>query len=314
MKPHHIPQRGVSLVELLVSLVIGLVVVGTVFANYLNSASGSRYTAAMSQVTEDATLALSLLRNHIAMAGYSLPQGVTTNGMTPRLTGLVVRGCSGGFADATNGKTDPATVTCANAAGKADSLLVRYEADLLSTPTVSNNTVPSDCLGNGLVATATAGQFVADNRFMISTDAQGMPSLSCRGNGGTAAADADLKQSAQPLVGNVTDLRLTYGVAGNLDASGKASHPVRYISASDVSKATDAPTLIADWARVVSVRACVVVRSAEPVLPEVTRYRDCSQSLVTPADRRIYKAFTTTILLNNRISAASLPGTPAGGG
>ncbi|PHN95776.1 hypothetical protein CSC81_18735, partial [Tenacibaculum discolor] len=44
-------QSGFSLVEIMVSLAIGLMVIGAVFTNYLNNSSGSQQTAAMAQVT-----------------------------------------------------------------------------------------------------------------------------------------------------------------------------------------------------------------------------------------------------------------------
>jgi type IV pilus assembly protein PilW len=299
--------QGLSLIEVMVSLAIGLVVIGAVFANYLNNSQGSRQTAALTQVTNDAALAFGILRNHMAVADYSLPSGVTATGLTRRLTGMNVFGCSGGFDEATDDQVDPANILCASTAGTSDALMVRYEVDEQSVPSVTNTatstTAPSDCTGNALVR-VTDGYFVADSRFDIATGADGVPSLACLGNGNTPATAAKFGGTAgaqtAALVENIAEMHLTYGVA-----AGKQQNIIRYVSAADVAKADDVNR--ADkWGNVVSVRICLLVRSAEEVLPAKTAYRGCNQAVVAAAnvpDRRIYRAFTSTVVLNNRLNA-----------
>ena len=308
MKRHHAKQsgqqRGLTLVELMVSMAIGLVVIGAVFVNYLNSSVGSRQSAALMQVTDDASLALGILRNHIAMAGYSQPTGVSaTGGMTRGLAGLAIFGCNGGFATTSgNIALDPGVIACANTAGAPDSLLIRYEADGSNTPTVKVGSldVPSDCIGVGLTAVGTV--FTADNRFRI--DAAN-DQFECRGNGGASPA-------AQPLLDNISDMQITYGVGVNNAATGQAGQrAVRYVRADQIGLITDtAAQRQANWNNVISVRICLLVRSSKEVLTQKTRYRDCAGTLVAATavpDLRIYRAFTTTIALNNRISSAPPP-------
>jgi len=63
-------QRGVSLVELMVAMVIGLVLIAGVIQIYLSTKSGYRLQEAMSRVQENGRFALTFLTNDLRMAGY----------------------------------------------------------------------------------------------------------------------------------------------------------------------------------------------------------------------------------------------------
>ncbi len=63
-------QRGVSLVELMVAMVIGLVLIAGVIQIYLGTKSGYRLQEAMSRVQENGRFALTFLTNDLRMAGY----------------------------------------------------------------------------------------------------------------------------------------------------------------------------------------------------------------------------------------------------
>ena len=60
------------------------------------------------------------------------------------------------------------------------------------------------------------------------------------------------------------------------------------------------------WAKVATVRVCLIVRSETPVAADTdsARYYDCTGTLVTtPPDLRLRRAYTTTIVLRNRIGS-----------
>lgn len=326
-------QQGISLIELMVAMAIGLVVIGAVFTTYLHSKTGSRQAAAQSQITEDATIALGILRAHVAMAGYSQPTAFDGFGMARRLTGAAIIGCDGGF-DSGEYAVAPSAVTCETvAAGAAinppDGLIVRYEADEnngpLVAPTAGGPDAPADCAGTALVkgAGSSLDYWVSDSRFKLDTDTGTGANLGlkCLGSGGKATMDARTPAAAtdtfrggfQPLVNNLQDMQISYGMADlasvtPVDGGAPEDRPgkrvVRYLSASDVGDPASDPD---PWAQVISVRICIVVRSEDNVLDQATPYRGCSNAaspttVVIPTDRRIYRAFTTTIVLNNRIS------------
>lgn len=287
-------QSGVSLVELMVAMAIGLVVIGAVFTNYLNNSAGSRQTAALTQVTSDASLVLGILRNHIAIAGYGEPTGSDATRMLTNFSGPAVLGCDNGFTNV----RDAELVACAEASATpavGNALLIRYVSDADISPTAegarpdgSMAQGPTDCTGAAVLPAA--GQpSIADNRFHASRIDGGPPSLRCWGNGGASTA---------PLVENIESLRLHYGIGAPDIDNGKMLRPVRYVTATEVGPLSDKTA----WGSVMAVRVCVVVRSAEEVLPAATPYKDCDQNTVSAVDRRIYRAFTTTVLINNRLS------------
>jgi len=283
-RPHRLPARtsqGMTLVEVMVSLAIGLVVIGAVFANYLHNSVSSRQAKALGQVTEDASLAMGIMRNHLAMADFSQPTDIGPKVMTKRLTGITVLGCSNGFAASTN--KDISAATCNTTAG-TDALRIRYEADN-SNSLLTTDDVPSDCNGTGLALESGKDYYVADNLFAL-----------------TAGTPASLGCNGKPLVENVTEMHLTYGVAATDASTSRPGRIMHYVEAKDVVKT--GTTTEAGWANVVSVRICLVVQSADEVLTVATPYRNCAGTVVNATDRRIYRAFTSTVVLNNRLAAS----------
>lgn len=296
LTPSHQPSRqaGLTLVELLVSMVVGLAVIGAGLSMYTSSGFASRGGSAMTQMGEDASLALGIMRNHVAMAGYSrLVRNPSSGNLVKAYSDLPVFGCRFGVDNTTRGNTltnvDSAKqqITCDTSATTAsDTLFVLYEADQDNTvPTSASN--PTDCLGNStpLIAGAVANYNIAENRFFINGDG----ALSCLGNGNA---------TPQPLVDNVSQMRVWYGVAQPDPSTGqRGTVASRYLRADQVGDQANST-----WQQVVSVRVCLVIRSREPVLDTAAPYIDCNGTSTPTTDRRLYRAFTTTVVLNNRIS------------
>jgi type IV pilus assembly protein PilW len=265
------------LVELLVALLLGLLLTGAVFSAFTASHWATRTALAVSQLTEDATLAMTLLREHIRWAGYSRSTGQTTaDGSLQRAwTGRALFGCDGTFADLA---VSLPNLSCTGA-GNSDSLAVAYELDSSAqgNSLLSSDGRPLDCLGNGVNLSQEAGvnHYLSYSRFYIANGG-----LSCRGPG---------NPSGQVLVDNVMDMQLRYGQASAAAANGIGS----YRSAADLANS---------WHLVRAVRVCLVVRSAEEVLEAPTPYQGCDPfgARIRPADKRLYRAFTTTIALVNR--------------
>ena len=93
-------MQGLSLVEVMVSLVIGLVVVGAVLVSYITVGTTGRQQAAYAEMNENAQLALTLIARDLLLAGFSAPLGVAADGLsfTRTYASRPVFGCSTGFA------------------------------------------------------------------------------------------------------------------------------------------------------------------------------------------------------------------------
>lgn len=275
-----VPCRGLSLLECLVGLALGLVIVATVAAQYVATGQSARLQAAQSQMTEDAQIALQLLSSELMMAGYARPQALVqgADGKPRWQTALQseppLRACDAGF-------VSPASTTEALCAGSGSTAAfeVRYQADEFNTVPLSGSTRPSDCLGNGL--NASAGGYFTSNRWYVAIS-QGRSELRCA---------SQLGNPGQPLVDNVEALALWFAEA----QSSEAEPPARYVRASQVIS----------FARVRSVRLCLLMRSTDAVLAaeDAATYLDCDGVTQTSVDRRLRRAFHTTVALRNRSGA-----------
>lgn len=311
------PMQGLSLIELMVSMVIGLVLMISIVSAYLGSSGASRVAEAQARMNDDAQAALTVLTQQLRMAGNN-PKQLNYTAAAPRnpvystTATMAVRGCDGTFSDVTTA-TDIPSLTCAGGA-TPHSIAVSYEADRFNTVPTAVGGTPTDCLGQSLtvINTTTAvwdgaaavptnvTYTVADNRLYIgNATVSGVvtPSLFCKGNGNA---------TPQPLVENIEDLRFQYGTAPI--AATSSLTVVGYLTG-DAVDALGLGTTAERWSKVVTVRICVLVRSEQEVVADAAsaRYTPCfptateiSNGVAAP-DLRMRRAYTTTVVLRNRI-------------
>lgn len=271
-------QRGFSIIEVMVSLVIGLVVVGAVMVSYVSSGQSSRIQSAYTQMAEEAQIGMSVIGNDIKLAGYSRALVFGTTTFSRAWSGRAIYGCDGGFS---NPAATP-TVACAST-GTSAAIEVAYEGDVSNTVPTSGN-LPSDCLGNTLTAvvSGTVTYYLATNRYYVSSNS-GRSELYCasRNSSGTAIAD------------NVEQLKIWVGEGGATDARQVVRYVTPGVSAANVT----------DWNKVLAVRICMVMRSAEPVLEvgESFQYLNCDHTATSTTDRYVRRAFFTTVTLRNKM-------------
>lgn len=317
LRPSHLSRRrvrGLSLIELLVSLVIGLVLMIAVVSAYIGSSGATRMAEAQARMNEDAQAALTVLTQQLRMAGNNPKQSNYTsaaprNPVYPAGT-YIVRGCDGKFSNITTA-ADPQSLTCTAGGGSApDSIAVTYEADAYNTVATGPGGSATDCLGqaltasnanvniwNGTASVSTNVTFtVADNRFYVGTSTTIVsPSLYCKGNGGA---------NPQPLVENVEDLQFVYGTAPAA-ATPTTLSVAGYLSAADIAADAGLAALPTQgWSQVMTVRVCVLVRSENPVVPDASsaQYVKCDGTVNTsPPDLRLRRAYSTTVVLRNRV-------------
>lgn len=328
--------RGISLIEILISVVIGLVVVVAIIVSYLGSGQASRYQSALTQMNEDAQTALNMLAKEVQLAGYSPPAALSAANpavisyynltcgtgacaapllasTTGGTTGYIF-GCDGNTG--TSPFTNPVltALTCAAATGATSSgLAVTYVADVVNTvpKSVAGVPTPTDCLGAAIdVTTPAVGQpyYIARNRYFVDIEAgantTGRPELFCASDKAGA--------SKQPLVENVEDMQVWYGLAAATVTSTAASRQVvRYVKAGkDASTAGTVNAVNAatpgEWEKVMSVRICLLMRSAEPILQDedIKTYQPCdpNSALATSADRYLRRAYYTTATLRSKMA------------
>ena len=303
-------QRGRTLLELMISISIGLVVIGAVFVVYLGTTASSRQSSANNRISEDAAIAMAILGNNLRMAGYSPPRALFSPGsalvdgvkaVVPdrHYVGPAIRGCDFGFSSAANVAFDLITCNPSSSPGPA-AFVVRYEGDAFNTIPIPISGNPSDCLTNGITANtvstydATSYKLV-ESRFSVDTSASnGTPELYCAGSGGAAPF------TRQPLMQFVENMAISYGIAeDNL-----GGNVVRYVSQTQLDAITPGTT-DSLWARVVSVKLCLVLRSETRDQNGGGNYIDCAGNSVASPNGFIRRSFTSVFALRNRADFSS---------
>ena len=299
------PRRiqGRTLVELMIAITLGIILTGVLIAAYLATGTSSRQATAISRMNEDATIALSLISGQLRMAGFSIPRkgvssasalvdGAQTSVPDRNFIGAGIRACDRGFTSSTVAFAD---LSCATTATGAAAFAVRFEgADTAGTDAFRFLLPPNlDCLDQAIGAKeSTTGALglsypLVESRFWVAANtSSGTSDLSCLGNGGA---------NSQPMVQNVQDMRLRFGVARD----SQSSDVEQYLDAAGVEKLTG--SVDQKWSRVVTVRLCLLMRSAAASPADTGgRYFDCDGKPASSSDGFIRRAYTQTVALRNR--------------
>ena len=298
MKAMRIPRqsRGVTLIELMISLVIGLVVVGAVMVSFIGSGRAGRYQAALGQMNQDAQVGLNLLAREIQMAGYVSP------GNTLGVPAIFACDATKGTVPFTNPTATTANLNCnAWSAPSVSALEVVYEADLATTVprVVSSVSYPTDCLGDRLPLTGSI--YIARNRFYLKPNATtNRNELHCTSNTGF---------TPQPLIENVDDMQLWFGIS----VPAASDTVVRFARAGKDASTPDTVNAIGatEWSNVNSVRICLLMRSAEDILTSEDKdtagnqtYVDCNSNTVPypVGDLHLRRAYFTTAMVRTKMT------------
>lgn len=317
-------QGGRTLLELMISITIGLAVLAALMTVYISTSSTSRQSASVARMSEDAAILFSLLGVDLHTAGFSPPRllvspgGAIVNGVkmtTPdrNFVGAAIRGCDKGFTDATK-KGAFTDLACADISGTgAASFAIRFESDpangLVNTSpvTVSGVIYPSNCLNEGVKikqssaidpTDAARNYFLVDSRYFVGVSASSSTTeMSCAGIvDGVAGTDFN----PQPLVQYVENMIISYGVAQDAIST----DVVRYMTAKQIDDELTGD-VDARWVRVVSVKICLLMMGSEPDASAVGSYIDCAGNTVTPTDGRARRAFSSVFALRNRSGLAT---------
>ena len=281
----------------MVALAIGLAVVGALIAAYLASFASGRHSDALVQITEDATLALNVMRQQVAQAGFSQPHGVERR----RPGAARVPGAS-------SAARRPASSTCRPASVVAhqlrpprpdpatpDTLEVAYEGSVL--PAKASNGIlggsgsqqPLDCLGNSFPKThddATGDDYwLNDSKFYVSRRQPVLPRPGQRGRRGAGAERRD--------------------AAGHLRHGGGAGRRAgrRARSSTTTSRRIRARRCGPTWCRSTCACRCAAPPRCSTRRP-APRWAPGSTAATRSArgtDGYLRRTFTTTIVLQNKL-------------
>lgn len=188
-------QSGYTLIELLISVSLGLAMMSVAMQYLIGSSASFNATETASRIQENGRFALSMITDDLRMAGYGDPN----SGARP-----------GYFLTTACDSFDPCTSNGANT--DPDRIAIWYDPP-------ADDGSETDCTGSALGANTQVA-----NVYYLATNENGVSSLMCRGFDVTANA---WNASSQPLIDGIDNLQVLYGINNNGSSS--------YISADDMT-------------------------------------------------------------------------------
>ena len=285
-----VSQKGLTLVELMVALVIGLVLAIAASTVYLYSKQSFNTSTETSQLEENGRFAINLLSRYIQSAGFVMidptipaPQGPIDN---------KIFGCDFGMTNPTSAATS-ADLACRSAtpagARRSASIALFSETDVWN----SSKFQGFDCNGNGSINMGpTINEtrsyfFVSSSNVQTTNGSAPMGQLSCVAD----RTDATLTPAfdPQPLIPGIEQLAFNYILPSAADPNvGQSALPAASITA-------------AQWPSVMAVEVCVLGKTVQPASNDSgTTYTDCFGTAIAAAPGEIYRTFRSIVRLRNK--------------
>lgn len=263
MKTLQIPPRqsGVTLIELMVGLAIGLLVVAVAMGALMVSRGISGTVSDASGIQQQGAYILRVLSQQLRQTGslYLNPDpvgGNSTDVLSPVAFEIMARA-----SDVTQSFRQEDTLVGGD--NTVTTRFRRYQDNVFLADNATSTTIGTDFLARNCVGAP--GNSSTDQRVeSIFTFDSTTNELQCGGNG----------TAAQPIAQNVAQFQVTYMVQ-TTDAAGNTT--VQYVKGSDMPAAATDPT----WRRVQGVQVCLVLYGSEPIdMPAGSSYTDCAGTSV----------------------------------
>lgn len=263
------PQYGLTLVELMIALVLGLLLLGGVIQIFLSSRQSYQLQDGLSRLQENGRFAMDVVTLNLRHAGFKA-DALTTDDLAFTVNGVVYAPANVDFS-----RAGQVVVGTDN---NASNDVIRDGTDTISfrfqgSPNIPAGTALRDCLN----ATPASG-VVAVNWLYVRTPEL---ELHCRSEAGGG--------DDQPLLDGVENMQILYGVDTNGDRIAN-----RYSTAATV-------TANNEWTRIVSVRVALLLSTVQAASsdPDASTYTLLNATAGPFNDQLRRHVFTTSIALRN---------------
>lgn len=299
-----ITQQGLTLVELMVSLVLASLITLAAAALYSVSIASFRTVDAGQELQDTGRFALEIIAQAVRQAGYqNYPEGYglrwTDTYNTNASLFPTVRGANNAKVSSVTNVDDDGTHGNGGY-NNSDTLALRFHGSSKTEDRTKADGSMIDCQGVAQTAPLLANDLsdIAISLFWVKVDSTGEPALQCisRGNPETAST-----RNPQPIIKGVETFQVMYGIDTNAD-----SMPEKWVSANTVT----------DWTQVSAIRVGFVLRAEPgssqgasatadenkfyPLGKEFTGTNTEAGLVFTPPnDGRLRRAFTATFTLRN---------------
>jgi type IV pilus assembly protein PilW len=269
-------QGGFSLIELMISLTLGLILSAAVVQVTISNNSTERLNRSIASAQENGRFIIARLRNDLVMTGrYDMLRPELNKDVDIVVEGAFVHNnpipVMGDFSNGlTKGIVEGAGIA-------SDTLMVALQAR-------------QDCRG------ATHGY--VDEEFMVVNEyfLDGT-SLKCRGFDGRVLrglkAEVD-DDSAYTLLDDVISFQVQYGVTDNVASKDNSARPVKFINADTLGAEKNAGALV------VAIRIALLLKADSDLsISPVPQFKLLNEEPIKPTEERLHKQFETTITLRN---------------
>jgi type IV pilus assembly protein PilW len=336
-------QLGISLVEILVSLVISLFLLGGIVQVYVANKATYKFTDAISRIQENGRFSMEIMAQDLRMAGFwgcaifdpDDTDNIVNNlnvgspGYDPALHDFVGQGAIQGTEnDGLNG-SDSVTLR----GSKPNQVNVHPPYNVATSAsihvTATDSVVPGDivmvsnCRGADIfqVTNKTTSTSASQNALVHNTGS-GSPGNynpdSCKGGGNAHCLSQTYGSDAALFKLQTVTYTIAAGASGEpalwRSENGTNVELIEGVEEMQLLYGIDddgdhfanqyvASDAVADMNNVIAVRLMLLVRSEDAFVAEAPQTYTFNGNTVTPADRRLRQVFSTTIGLRNRIGA-----------
>ena len=285
-------SRGVTLLELLIGITIGLLLVIVASAVYLYSKQSYNAVSENSQMEENGRFALDLLGKYIQSAGFAMVDPTLPGPTLPLEDKL--RGCALGYVNAT-APTSTSDLACATVTPTGErpsaSIFTRYETDAYAS--AAGKQQGFDCNNAAAASKLSAVQtyevrsyfFISHVNVQTPYGTKSMGQLSCVSDTTaiTGGVSGTLTLNAQPLVPGIEQLAISY--------------------ISSTGRVVAIPTTTAGWKDISAIDLCVLARTVQSSGNDTgTTYTDCYGTAITAGPSESYRTLRSTVALRNTAS------------
>jgi type IV pilus assembly protein PilW len=279
MKNRRAPQQGFSLIEIMITLVLGLMISGAIIQVMVSNSVTDKLNRAMASAQEGGRYIISRMRSDLLMTGrYDSwdPQLDTSVDIVDEAAFVANHAVPlpGDFVN------NLAIGAQQGAAGVSDTLVIGYQG-------------LRDCRGYKLGYPETV-QFYVVNQYFVDGS-----KLKCRGFDGRVlrgqrVAIGNNNDAAFTLLDDVYSFQVLYGLSNNVSTGDFSGRPIRYVKADQLAAEFLKNSLV------VAIRIAILVKGDGEVSLDLARsFTLLDEVPITPAEKRLYKQFDTTITLRN---------------
>nr|WP_297349722.1 PilW family protein [uncultured Glaciecola sp.] len=271
-------QKGFTLVEIMISMALGLVISGAVIQIMVSNSVTEKLNRAMASTQESGRFIINRLRSEMLMVGLY-------DQMNPKLNIDVDVINENNFVRnhpvilPNDFAVRAALGASQGTSGGNDTLVVSLQSNM-------------DCRGY-VLGYENDEEFYVVNEYFVDDN-----KLKCRGFDGRylrgqKVAEGHNNHNAITILDDVANFQVSYGITDLASTLG-AAIPTRFITADGIQNALN------NGKTVVALRIALVVRADSDITVEnKPSFRLLNEANYTPSDNGLYKAFETTITLRN---------------